>query len=64
MPVEKLHYVTNYGGENAIDIDLVDLQKTVDEDALRGVNFTLRPAPMPSNEEQNPSASPSQALPQ
>jgi hypothetical protein len=37
----KLYYVTNYGGENSIDMDRVDLQKTVDEDALRGVDFTL-----------------------
>ena len=37
----KLYYLTNYGGENSIDVDRVDLQKTVDEDALRGVDFTL-----------------------
>jgi hypothetical protein len=36
----KLYYVTNYGGENSIDMNRVDLQKTVDEDALRGVDFT------------------------
>jgi hypothetical protein len=36
----KLYYVTNYGGENSIDMDRVDLRKTVDEDALRGVDFT------------------------
>jgi hypothetical protein len=35
----KLYYVTNYGGENSIDIDRVDIQKTVDEDALRGADF-------------------------
>ncbi|HKV06348.1 MAG TPA: hypothetical protein VJO53_14730 [Candidatus Acidoferrales bacterium] len=44
----KLHYVTNYGGENAIDLSLLDLQRTVDENAQRGVSFTLRPAP-PAN---------------
>jgi hypothetical protein len=37
----KLYYVTNYGGENSIDMDRVDLQKTVDEDGLGGVDFTL-----------------------
>jgi hypothetical protein len=59
----RLHYITNYGGENAIDIDLVDLQKTVDENALRGVNLTLWPLPMPSNKGPNPSAaSPLKAL--
>jgi hypothetical protein len=37
----KLYYVTNYGGENSIDMDRVDLQKTADEDELHGVDFTL-----------------------
>lgn len=37
----KLYYVTNYGGENSIDMDRVDLQKTVDEVAFRSADFTL-----------------------
>jgi len=41
----KLHYITNYGGETSIDMSQLDLQRTVDENALRGANFTLRPAP-------------------
>jgi hypothetical protein len=41
----KLHYVTSYGGENSIDVNQLDLQRTVNENALRGVTFTLRPAP-------------------
>ena len=41
-----LHYITTYGGENDIDINQLDLQKTVDENAQRGINFTLRPTPM------------------
>jgi hypothetical protein len=41
----KLHYITNYGGENAIDMNLLDLQQTVDANTQRGVTFTLRPAP-------------------
>jgi len=41
----KLHYITNYGGETSIDISQLDLQRTVDENAQRGGNFTLRPAP-------------------
>jgi hypothetical protein len=41
----KLHYVTSYGGENSIDANQLDLQRTVNENALRGVTFTLRPAP-------------------
>jgi hypothetical protein len=40
----KLHYVTTYGGENAIDVNQLDLQRTVDENAGRGVAFTLKPA--------------------
>jgi len=37
----NLHYVTTYGGENSISVERLDLQKTVDENAGRGVNFTL-----------------------
>ena len=33
----KLHYVTSYGGENAIDEAQLDLQRTVNENATRGV---------------------------
>ncbi len=53
----KLHYITNYGGETSIDMSQLDLQRTVDENALRGVNFTLRPAPAPA---AAPSAPPNQ----
>jgi hypothetical protein len=45
----KLYYVTSYGGENTIDMDEIDLQKTVDVNANRGVEFILKPSP-----EQNP----------
>ncbi|MGA7921363.1 MAG: hypothetical protein WCA38_17020 [Candidatus Acidiferrales bacterium] len=41
----RLHYVTSYGGENVIDESQLDLQRTVDENAKRGVDFTLRPEP-------------------
>jgi hypothetical protein len=41
----KLHYVTSYGGENVIDQSQLDLQRTVNENATRGVDFTLRPEP-------------------
>lgn len=41
----KLHYLTSYGGENTIEIADLDLQKTVDVNAKRGVNFTLKPSP-------------------
>ena len=39
-----LHYVTNYGGENTLDMGQLDLQRTVDENARAGVDFTLKPA--------------------
>src|SRR5271170_5464337 len=41
----KLHYVTSYGGDNAVDESRVDLQRTVNENAARGVDFTLKPQP-------------------
>jgi hypothetical protein len=41
----KLHYVTSYGGENTIEMSELDLQKTVDVNAKRGVDFTLKPRP-------------------
>jgi hypothetical protein len=41
----KLHYVTSYGGENSIDVNHLDLQRTVNENASRGIDFALRPAP-------------------
>ena len=46
----KLHYVTSYGGENAIDEAQLDLQRTVNENATRGVTFSLRPQPAPAPE--------------
>ncbi len=61
----RLHYVTSYGGENVIDEAQLDLQRTVNENAARGVEFTLRPepgggseapptAPMPDGQPQAP----------
>jgi len=41
----ELHYITSYGGENAVPIEQVDLQRTVNANAARGVPFTLRPGP-------------------
>ncbi len=40
----RLHYLTSYGGANDISIDQLDLQKTVDQNWARGVEFALRPA--------------------
>ena len=50
----QLHYLTSYGGENAVDLDAFDLQRTTDENASRGVSITLRPAP----ESQPPDSQP------
>jgi hypothetical protein len=43
----RLHYVTTYGGANGTDLDRVDMQRTVDENAKNGVTFTLRPGTAP-----------------
>jgi hypothetical protein len=37
-----LHYRTTYGGENSIGLDSVDLEKTAQLNADRGVVFELR----------------------
>jgi len=44
----KLHYVTNYGGENSVALAQIDMQRTVDANAAHGVDFTLHSAPPPS----------------
>jgi hypothetical protein len=41
----QLHYIVNYGGESTLDMDDLDLQRTVNENARRGVNFSLHPNP-------------------
>ena len=51
----KLHYVTSYGGENVIDESQLDLQRTVNENGTRGLDFTLRPEPA-GNGETTPAA--------
>src|SRR4029077_2785114 len=40
-----LHYITNYGGENRIPVERLDLQRTVDENAALGVTFILSNQP-------------------
>ena len=56
----KLHYVTNYGGENSVDLGQVDIQRSVDANASRGLNFSLHPAtptpltPPPSTDNARP----------
>ena len=41
----ELHYMTSYGAEDEVPLGRVDLQRTVDANAARGMPFTLRPAP-------------------
>jgi hypothetical protein len=49
----QLHYITSYGGENAVDLGAFDLERTTDENAKQGIAITLHPAP-----EAPPPASP------
>jgi hypothetical protein len=37
----RLHYVTNYGGQNSVPLDLVDIAKTAQLNAGRGTPFVL-----------------------
>jgi hypothetical protein len=41
----KVHYETSYGGGNSVELGELDFQRSVDANAARGVDFTLRPAP-------------------
>jgi len=50
----KLHYVTSYGGENAIPLDQVDIQHTVDVNGKRGVPFVLGPKDQSPPQPQDP----------
>jgi hypothetical protein len=47
-----LHYTVNYGGENTLNMDEIDLQRTVNENARRGINFSLHPNPSSVNPQQ------------
>ena len=40
-----LHYVTTYGRQNSIDLDRIDLDKTVKLNSDRGISFVLRERP-------------------
>ena len=37
----NLHYVTNYGGQNSVPLDLIDLATTIRLNSERGVEFSL-----------------------
>ena len=47
-----LHYTVNYGGESTLNMDELDLQRTVDENARRGISFSLHPNPSSVNPQQ------------
>lgn len=40
-----LRFVTTYGAEKSIQLDQLDVQRTVDENAANGLYFTLSPSP-------------------
>jgi hypothetical protein len=54
----KLHYETSYGADHSLDLGELDLQRTVNANAARGVEFTLRPAPEPTKAAPAPSQVP------
>lgn len=59
----KLVYSTG-SGEASVDLESIDMQKTLDVNAKRGLVFTLRPAPQPSAPtDQNSAAPPDQNAP-
>ncbi len=47
---DQLGYVTTYGRQNTIDLDRLDLEKTVNLNSSRGVPFVLqeRTNPVPT----------------
>jgi len=51
----KLHYYVNYSGESTVDMDQLDVQRTVDENSKRNVQFTLKPKPNRWNPEPSTS---------
>src|SRR3984957_9380570 len=64
---DKLHYITSYGGENSVDLNHLDLQRTVNDQGTRGIEFTLRPAPganLPSHQQPPQPAPPADSRPQ
>lgn len=46
----QFHYRVKYGGESSVGMDEVDLQRTVDENAKRGVRFSLKPKPVTNSD--------------
>jgi hypothetical protein len=59
-----LHYDVSYGGQGSVDMGELDLQRTVNENARRGIPFSLKPQPdsaTPNQSNQDGGAAPSQA---
>lgn len=54
----ELHYTLSDGNEYGIDMSQVDLQKTVDVNAKRGIHFTLRNSPDPDQPPPQPQRAP------
>ena len=54
----ELHYTVNYGGEGTLNMDELDLQRTVNENARRGVNFSLHPNPASANPQPSSNGNP------
>jgi hypothetical protein len=56
----KLYYITSYGGENSVDLNQLDLERTVNDNATRGIEFTLRPTPgtNPQSDQRTPQPQP------
>jgi hypothetical protein len=44
----ELHYLTSYGEKNYFSVEMLDLRKTIEANAQRGVAFTLTPAAAPA----------------
>jgi len=51
----RLHFVTAYGEQDDVAVDLLDVQKTIAANAARGVAFTLTPAASPAPGSSAPS---------
>ena len=44
---DDLHYVTNYGGQNSVPLDLIDRPTTIRLNSERGVEFSLHTKSQP-----------------
>ena len=48
VSIGQIHYVTSFGEHGDVAIDQLDVQKTIDVNATRGVTFTLTPSQQPT----------------